>query len=128
MVKKSSREEDPEQVGDIIVIGAESAVGGSIPHAVSVERCVGVTLENIDLFASNCFGFIEEDCDGSTYLHCRIDRRPASTDIVRRADARIRSLNADAFHCTVQSRGQLISAASRDSWETMLSIFMAAIT
>ena len=105
VVKKSSREEDPEQVGDIIVIGAESAVGGSIPHAVSVERCVGVTLENIDLFASNCFGFIEEDCDGSTYLHCRIDRRPASTDIVRRADARIRSLNADAFHCTGAVKG-----------------------
>ena len=48
------------------------------------ERCVGLRLENINLFASNCFGFIEEECDESTYLHCRIDRRPAETDVISR--------------------------------------------
>jgi hypothetical protein len=57
-----------------------------------------VRLENIDLFASNCFGFLEYNCDGSIYSGCRIDRRPAAGDPVKRADPRLRSLNADAYH------------------------------
>lgn len=52
----------------------------------------------IDLFASNCFGFLEYDCNGSTYYRCRIDRRSATDDPVKRAEPRLRSLNADAFH------------------------------
>jgi hypothetical protein len=89
---------DPEQVGDLIVIGTEYAPQGSIPHAVECNGNVNVRLESIDLFASNCFGFLENNCDGSTYLRCRIDRRTAATDPVRRADARLRSLDADAYH------------------------------
>ena len=92
------RASDAEQVGDLIVIGAEYAPHGSAPHAVECSRSVNVRLENIDLFASNCFGFLEYDCDGSTYYRCRIDRRSAADDPVRRADPRLRSLDADAFH------------------------------
>jgi hypothetical protein len=89
---------DAEQVGDLIVIGAEYAPHGSAAHAVECSHNVNVRLENIDLFASNCFGFLEYDCDGSTYYRCRIDRRSATDDPVRRANPRLRSLNADAFH------------------------------
>ena len=67
--------DDAEQVGDLIVIGAEYAPHGSAAHAVECSHNVNVRLENIDLFASNCFGFLEYDCDGSTYYRCRIDRR-----------------------------------------------------
>jgi hypothetical protein len=89
---------DPEQVGDLVVIGAESAPHGSAAHAVECSGNVNVRLENIDLYASNCFGFLEYNCDGSTYYRCRIDRRPAASDPVKRADPRLRSLDADAFH------------------------------
>jgi hypothetical protein len=89
---------DPEQVGDLVVIGAEHAPRGSAAHAVECSGNVNVRLENIDLWASNCFGFLEYGCDGSTYYRCRIDRRPAASDPVRRADPRLRSLDADAFH------------------------------
>ena len=89
---------DAEQVGDLIVIGAEYAPHGSAAHAVECSRNVNVRLENIDLFASNCFGFLEYDCEGSTYYRCRIDRRSAADDPVKRADPRLRSLDADAFH------------------------------
>ncbi len=95
----------PEQVGDLIVIGAEYAPHGSAAHAVECSHNVNVRLENIDLFASNCFGFIEDDCDGSTYYRCRIDRRSAIDDLVKRADPRLRSLDADAFHSTGAIKG-----------------------
>ncbi len=89
---------EPEQVGDLIVIGAEYAPHGSAGHAIVCDGNVNVRLENIDLFASNCFGFLETNCDGSVYYRCRIERRPAATDPVKRADPRLRSLDADAFH------------------------------
>lgn len=101
----SGRATDPEQVGDIIVIGSEDAPHGSAAHAVECSRSVNVRLEDIDLFASNCFGFLEYDCDRTTYLRCRIDRRPPEDDLVQRADPRIRSLDADAFHSKHAIRG-----------------------
>jgi len=88
----------PEEVGDIIVIGAAHAPGGSIPHAVYSNACVKLRLEDVALYASNCFGFLETGCDATTYLRCTIDRRPPEGDLKPRADARIRSLDADAFH------------------------------
>jgi hypothetical protein len=87
----------PEQVGDIIAIAAEHAPGGSIPHAVYCDQSAGVRLESITLYASNTFGFFETNCDGSVYSKCRIDRR-VEGDLIRRADPRVRSLNADAYH------------------------------
>ena len=98
----------PEQVGDVIAIGATHAPGGKIPHAVYTERSAGVRLEAITLYASNCFGFMETQCDRTTYLRCRIDRRAAADDPVKRGDPRIRSLNADAFHSKHALRGPAI--------------------
>jgi hypothetical protein len=89
---------NPEQVGDLIVIGSEYAPHGSIPHAVECSRNVNVRLEDVALFASNCFGFLEYDCDGSVYARCRIDRRSPEDDPVKRASPRLRSLDADAYH------------------------------
>jgi hypothetical protein len=96
---------DPEQVGDIIAIGAEYAPHGSIPHAVAVTASKGVRLDGISVYASNCFGFWEEDCDGTTYYRCKVDRRSPATDPAPRADPRIRSLNADAFHSMYAAKG-----------------------
>jgi len=97
--------DSPEQVGDLIVIGSEHVLHGSAAHAVTCDQNVKVRLENIDLFTSNCFGFIESDCDGSTYYRCRIDRRSAADDLVKRAAPRLRSLNADAFHSSDAVKG-----------------------
>ena len=95
----------PEQVGDLIVIGSESAPHGSAAHAVECSHNVHVRLEDIALFASNCFGFIESDCDGSVYDRCRIDRRSVADDFVKRSDPRLRSLDADAFHSSSAIKG-----------------------
>jgi hypothetical protein len=89
---------DPEEKGDLIVIGAEYAPHGSAAHAVVCDDSVNVRLENIDLFASNCFGVLENNCNGNTYYRCRIDRRSPESDPIKRVDPRLRSLDADAFH------------------------------
>ncbi|MFO1512896.1 MAG: right-handed parallel beta-helix repeat-containing protein [Verrucomicrobiota bacterium] len=96
---------NPEEVGDLIVIGSEYSPHGSAAHAIECSGNVNVRLENIDLFASNCFGFLEYDCDGSTYYRCRVDRRSAADDLVKRADPRLRSLDADAFHSKHAMKG-----------------------
>jgi hypothetical protein len=101
----NGRASDPEQVGDLVVMGAEYAPHGSAAHAVECSHNVNVRLENIRLFAANCFGFLEYECDGSVYLNCQIDRRSAADDFVKRADPRLRSLDADAFHSTGASKG-----------------------
>lgn len=92
------RKKHPEKVGDIIAIDCGNAPGGSIPHAVFIHKSSQVQLESVKLYASNCFGFFESDCSKTVYRKCIVDRRPPETDIKKRADARIRSLNADAFH------------------------------
>jgi parallel beta-helix repeat protein len=99
------RDSHLEQPGDLIVIGSEYAPHGSAPHAVECSDSVNVRLEDIVLFASNCFGFIELNCDGSTYERCRIDRRSPETDPVKRASPRLRSLDADAYHSKYAIRG-----------------------
>jgi hypothetical protein len=87
-----------EQVGDIIAIGTSYAPGGQIPHAIFTTRSKNVVLEDVTLYASNCFGFFETECEKTTYLRCRVDRRAAQDDFKAREDPRIRSLDADAFH------------------------------
>jgi parallel beta-helix repeat protein len=95
----------PEQVGDLTVIGSEYAPHGSEAHAVECSHNFNVRLENIAVFASNCFGFIESDCAGSVYYRCRIDRRSPADDPVKRGDPRLRSLDADAYHSSDATKG-----------------------
>lgn len=89
--------EDTEQSGDTLVAKNAFGKGGS-PHAIELRDCKGIRLEDITVFASPSFGFIERNCNATTYLRCRIDRRPPGDDPVKRAMPRMRSLNADAFH------------------------------
>jgi len=98
---------DTEQVGDVLVtINRFPAHAGG--HAVESSQCVGLKLEDITLYTSPCFGFVEHACDGSTYLHCKIDRRAAADDPVQRGFPRMRSLVADAFHSNEALRGPAI--------------------
>ena len=101
----NGRADNPEQVGDLVVMGAEFAPHGSLPHAVECDHCVNVKFENIDLYASNSFGFLEYGCSATTYYRCRIQRRGRADDYMNRADARLRSLNADAFHSSGAVKG-----------------------
>ena len=98
---------DTEQVGDLLVTNNRTPERGGV-HAVLLNDCSGVTLQDVTLYASPTFGFLEMGCTGSTYLRCRIDRRAPADDPVRRASPRLRSLNADAFHSKSATKGPTI--------------------
>ena len=98
---------DIEQVGDILETSNHFGTRGS-PHAVELNHSKGVLLEDITVFASPCFGFLEYDCDGNRYIRCKVDRRDPSDDPVKRAQPRMRSLNADAFHSKDAVKGPAI--------------------
>jgi len=123
IIKSRGSATDLEQVGDLIVIGTTDAPSGRNAHAVVTENSKGLRLEKINLFASNCFGFLEYDCDGTTYDHCQLDRRPPESDPVRRASPRLRSTNADAFHSKHAVRGpRLIGCVARYQGDDGLNI------
>jgi len=98
---------DTEQVGDFLVTNNRTPERGGV-HAVLLTDCSSVTLQDVTLYASPCFGFLENDCTGSTYLRCRIDRRAPADDPVPRSSPRLRSLNADAFHSKNAVKGPAI--------------------
>jgi hypothetical protein len=87
-----------EKIGDIAVLENAHAPGGSMPHAIMATDSRGLVFENVTLFAGPTFGFFENNCDGSRYIGCRVDRRPPELDYATRGHPRMRSQNADAFH------------------------------
>lgn len=98
---------DTEQVGDILVTNNKFGKPGS-PHAIELRACKGMQLEDVTVYASPCFGFLEYDCDGSRYIRCVVDRRDPADDPIKRALPRMRSLNADAFHSKDAVKGPAI--------------------
>lgn len=99
--------EDSEQIGDIVLAKSREGMPGS-PHVIELRGCKGMRLQDITLYASPSFGFLERDCDGSTYLGCVVDRRAPEDDPVQRGLPRMRSLNADAFHSKDALKGPAI--------------------
>ncbi|QTN33914.1 right-handed parallel beta-helix repeat-containing protein [Akkermansiaceae bacterium] len=98
---------DTERVGDILVTNNNHGTPGPT-HAFVIESSRHTRFEDIRLYASPCFGFLEKDCHASRYIRCTIDRRPASDDPAKRALPRMRSLNADAFHSKDAAKGPAI--------------------
>jgi len=114
---------DKEEVGDILVTNSSDAPGGQIPHAIVASDCTGLVLEDIHLYASNCFSYFETNCDNSTYRRCSIDRRPPATDLKPRGHRRVRSSDADAFHSKYALRGpQIIGCTARFQGDDCVNI------
>lgn len=99
---------DTEQVGDILVTNSQMAPGGSAPHTIVSKECTDLILQDITVFASNCFSFLETYCDNTTYLRCAVVPCPPELDLQPRSMRRIRSANADAFHSKHAVRGPQI--------------------
>lgn len=103
--------EQVEQVGDLVVIGSSNIKGAS-PHCVTAENSENLRIEGVTLYTSPCFGFFEQNCKSSVYKNCKIDRRPADIDIVKRASARLASTDADAYHCRFTNKGPTYDSCS----------------
>jgi hypothetical protein len=111
---KFNPKSDLEEPGDILVTNNKYDPDGSAAHAVVIEKSSAVVLENVTVYSSNCFGYLEENCDATQYVHCRLDRRSLADDIVPRAEARVRSTDADAYHSAGAKKGpSLIGCVAR---------------
>ncbi|MCX6938978.1 MAG: right-handed parallel beta-helix repeat-containing protein [Verrucomicrobia bacterium] len=109
-----NRDEDKEEVGDILVTNSNYNPGGANGHAIVSGDCKNLVLEDIRLYASNCFSYLEYNCDGTKYIRCSLDRRPLETDLRPRGIRRLRSGNADAFHSKHAVRGpQIIGSTAK---------------
>lgn len=116
-------ETDLEEIGDVLVTNNNDAPDGSEAHAIVIEKSSNVVLENVTVFASNCFGFLEENCDGTQYLQCKLDRRALADDLLPRAEARVRSTDADAYHSAGAKKGPaLIGCLARFQGDDGLNI------
>jgi hypothetical protein len=114
---------DLEEVGDILVTNSSHAPGGQAGHAIVTANSANVVLEDIRLYASNCFSYLEHDCDGTTYRRCSIDRRPLAEDLQPRGLRRLRSSDADAFHSKHAVRGpQIISCTAKYQGDDCVNI------
>lgn len=105
IVTKPARNWDKmlEKVGDIAVMGSINT--RKIPHGIMMNNCTGLELENVTLYAGTSFGFFETYCSGSTYINCKVDRRPLETDVRAYRMRRMRSNNADGFHSKFSKAG-----------------------
>jgi hypothetical protein len=103
--------DDIEQVGDILVTDNKTEAPGA-PHGVMLRNCERMHFEDVTLHASPSFGFLERECDRSSYIRCIIDRRDPTDDPVERALPRMRSLNLDAFHSKDARIGPAIIACT----------------
>ncbi len=113
-----------ERIGDIVVLGWKHTPGKRrIPHAVFADNCKFLRFENVTLYASNCFGFLENYCEKSTFLNCVIDRRKPELDLKPRDVKRMRSLNADGYHSKFASVGpQIIGCTARFQGDDCVNI------
>ena len=108
-VRKTAHGPTPlEEEGDIVAIGTRNTRGRELSHAVYSTSCEDTLLDNVTVYASNCFAFLELDCHGVTYEQCRVEKRDARVDPWRRGVPRVRSANADAFHSKRASAGPKI--------------------
>lgn len=105
---------DLEEIGDILVTNHDYAPSGQGTHAIVTSHSSGVVLENITIYASNCFSYYENNCDGTIYRNCSINRRLLEQDLRPRGYKRLRSGNADAFHSKHARRGpQIIKCSAK---------------
>jgi hypothetical protein len=108
-ITKTQRDLNPqEKVGDLIAIGSSTEAEKVLPHAVVLQSCSGVRLDCVTVYASNCFAFLENDCDQNVYYQCRVAKRGVHDDPVSRSIPRLRSANADGFHSKRAIKGPQI--------------------
>ena len=89
------------EVGDLMVLGTRSAESLST-HTFVLEDSKNCTLEEITLYFSNCFSFLEHGCHGNAYLRCKLMKK---ADDPTKSFPRLRSGNADAFHSKFATLG-----------------------
>ena len=85
-------------VGDIAVWSVKERGRPVVGENVNAVACAGLVFEDVVQYATpHGRAFIDWSSSNTTYLRCRVVRRPPETDLVPRGLRRLRSGNHDAF-------------------------------
>lgn len=80
--------------------------GKTRAHTIVISKSEHIQLEDVTLYAGNCFGFFEIACNGNRYHRCRVTL-PETDPLL--SVPRLRSNNADAFHSKYALHGPSIT-------------------
>ncbi|MDR0328728.1 MAG: family 43 glycosylhydrolase [Planctomycetaceae bacterium] len=89
------------EVGDLMVLGTKSTEN-LWTHTIVSDESTHCVFEDITLYFSNCFSFLEHGCHGNVYLRCRLIKKKNDPS---KAFPRLRSGNADSFHSKFATQG-----------------------
>lgn len=93
-----------ENVGDLVALDVKANKKNVVPHAIQLEKCENMKLEDITVYGSNSFSFYERECSATHYNRCRVDRGMSPDGIL----PRLRSGNADGIHSALAKIGPLV--------------------
>lgn len=118
------------ELGDLASLST-GAENDGIPHAMTIENCVGISLDNVTIHSAPGMGMLECDGDGkSSYRNCRIVPGPKPVGAM---EDRLLSSSWDAMQTKTVRHGPLvenctISHAGDDSWSVQSSDFLVVAT
>lgn len=113
-------------VGDLASLSTGPSAGG-IPHAVSIENCAAVTLDNVTVHSAPGMGIIECDGEGGSILRgCKVIPGPKPAGAT---EERLLSSSWDAIQSKTIKKGPLVENceirdAGDDSWSVQSSDFL----
>lgn len=113
-------------VGDLASLSTGQSTDG-IPHAVSVENCASVSLNNVTVHSAPGMGIIECDGEGGSILRgCKVVPGPKPTGAT---EERLLSSSWDAIQSKTMKKGPLVENceirdAGDDSWSVQSSDFL----
>lgn len=95
---------NPVQVGDYVALDV-LAVGGTQAHTIITYACKNMKFQNIVVYDSNCFSFLEYDSENTYYYRCKVTRKLHDP---KYPIDRLRAGIADALHSKYAKIGPTI--------------------
>jgi len=94
---------NPVQVGDFVSLDVIS--NNSHAHTIEISSCKNMKFENIIVYDSNCFSFLEYDGEANHYYRCAATRK---VNDPKYPQDRLRAGIADAFHSKFAKVGPIV--------------------
>ena len=98
------------QLGDYVVLDV-LAVGATQPHTIFMFGCKDLKLENIVVYDSNSFSFLDVDCERTHYYKCIVTRKPFNSKYKIQP---LRAGIADGIHSANAKVGPIIQKCRVD--------------
>jgi len=93
------------QIGDYVVLDVVATGTNISAHSIILNACKSMSLDSITMYDSNCFSFLEYDCEKTHYYRCNVTRKPYYPKYTIQ---RLRAGSADGIHSKHAKIGPII--------------------